>query len=139
MFRYDLIWDKVLPTGFLNANKQPLREHESIAIFYKKQPIYNPQFSKGKYNHSKGKLYKDKKQKNNNYGDFKTINNVKKDNTQKYPKSILRFSKVHPSKCNHPTEKPIELLEYLIKTYTNENETVLDNCMRKWKYWCSMY
>ena len=129
LFRYDLIWDKVLTSGFLNAKRMPLRQHEQIAVYYKKPPVYNPQFSKGKPLHGKGTLYKNKEHKNNNYGDFKQLDDIRKGSTDKYPTSVLKFKKVHPSKAIHPTQKPVELLEYLIKTYTNEGETVLDNCM----------
>ena len=128
-FRYDLVWDKVLKSGFLNANKMPLREHEQIAIFYKNLPKYNPQFMNGKPLHSKGVKYKNKEPKNQNYGKFSNTDNSRKGSTCKYPTSILIFSKPHPSISIHPTQKPVVLLEYLIKTYTNENEIVLDNCM----------
>lgn len=129
LFRYDLVWDKVLTSGFLNAKRMPLRQHEQIAVFYKKLPTYNPQFTKGKPLHSKGVNYKNKEHTNNNYGEFKQLDDVRKGSTEKYPTSILKFQKVHPSKAMHPTEKSIELLEYLIKTYTNEGDIVLDNCM----------
>lgn len=129
MFRYDLVWNKVLTTGFLNANKMPLRQHEQIAIFYKKLPTYNPQFSKGKPLHSRGFSYKDKEVKNQNYGKFDITDDIRVGSTNKYPTSILQFAKPHPSKAIHRTEKPIDLLEYLVKTYTNEGDTVLDNCM----------
>lgn len=126
IWRYNLIWDKVLPSGFLNANRQPLRQHEEIVIFYKKQPTYNPQKTKGNKNHSKGII---KNTANNNYNNFNFVDNKDKLGDMKHPKSILTFSKPHPSIMVHPTEKPTELLEWLIKTYTNENETILDNCM----------
>lgn len=129
MFRYDLVWDKVLPTGFLNAKRMPLRTHEQIAIFYNKLPTYNPQFSIGKPLHGKGYSYKDKPIKNNNYGKFNVTEDLRKGSTQKYPTSILKFPKPHPSVAKHRTEKPVSCLEWLIKTYTNEGETVLDNCM----------
>ncbi len=129
MFRYDLVWDKVLTTGFLNAKRMPLRQHEQIAIFYKKLPTYNPQFTQGKPLHGKGVAYKTKELTNNNYGKFNATDDTRKGVTDKYPTSILRFAKSHPSVAKHITEKPIALLEYLIKTFTNENETVLDNCM----------
>lgn len=128
-FRYDLIWDKVLSSGFLNANRMPLRQHEQIAVFYKKMPIYNPQFTKGEPLHGKGIAYKDKNLINNNYGIFHSTDDNRKGSTEKYPTSIIRVQKPHPSKAVHRTEKPVELLEYLIKTYTNEEDTVLDNCM----------
>lgn len=126
MFRYDLVWNKILTSGFLNANRMPLRQHEQIAIFYKNAPTYNPQKIKGNPNHSKGKI---KKGTNNNYGDFKFVDNKDVLGCMKYPTSIINCQKPHPSTTVHPTQKPIELLENLIKTYTNEGETVLDNCM----------
>ena len=129
LFRYDLVWDKVLTSGFLNAKRMPLRQHEQIAIFYKKLPTYNPQFTQGKPLHGKGVAYKNKEIKNQNYGCFKTTDDLRKGSTEKYPTSILKFPKPHPSIAKHGTEKSIECLEWLIKTYTNEGETVLDNCM----------
>ena len=126
MFRYDLIWNKVLSTGFFNAKKMPLRLHEQIAIFYKNPPIYNPQYTIGKPNHSRGNIgntiYKD-----TSYGNYKSTQTIITKN--KYPTSILTFSKPHPSTALHNSEKPIALLEWLVKTYTNENDIVLDNCM----------
>ena len=129
LFRYDLIWDKQLTSGFLNAKRMPLRQHEQIAVFYKKLPIYNPQFTQGKPLHSKGISYKNKEHKNQNYGEFHMTDDSRAGSTEKYPTSILSFPKPHPSVAKHRTEKPIELLRYLIRTYTNENEIVLDNCM----------
>lgn len=128
-FKYDIVWDKVLVTGFLNAKKQPLRQHEQVAVFYKKQPIYNPQFTKGKPLHSMGQSYKTKEQTNNNYGDFKHTSDERKGSTDKYPTSILRHQKPHPSIAQHRTEKSLEFTELMIKTYTNEGMTVLDNTM----------
>ena len=129
LFRYDLIWDKVLVTGFLNANRQPLRRHEQIAIFYKKQPKYNPQMRTGKPLHAKGNKKKKKIKKNNVYDNFHATPDLRKGSTEKYPTSILKFQKLHSSQMVYPTEKTIELLEYLIKTYTDENDLILDNCM----------
>jgi site-specific DNA-methyltransferase (adenine-specific) len=127
LFRYDLVWDKQLTSGFLNANRMPLRAHEQIAVFYKKLPTYNPQYSTGIPLHSKGKTYMDKEHKNENYGDFKMTDDSRAGSTQKYPRSILSFQKPHPSIAKHRTEKSIECLEWLIKTFTNEGEVVLDN------------
>lgn len=126
MWRYNLVWDKDLKSGFLNANRQPLRQHEDICVFYKHQPVYNPQMFVGAKNHNKG-CFKDCK--NNNYGKYGFVDNAERLGINKYPSSILKFPKPHPSKTMHPTEKPVALLEWLIKTYTNEGETVLDNCM----------
>lgn len=126
MYRYDLVWDKVLTSGFLNANKMPLRRHEQVAVFYKKLPTYHPQKNIGKKNHSKGNS---KQIINNNYGNFESVDNSAKLGNMKHPTSIVRFEKPHPSISKHRTEKPVALLEYLIRTYTNEGETVLDNCM----------
>ena len=129
LFRYDLVWDKVLTSGFLNAKRMPLRQHEQIAIFYKKLPTYNPQFTQGKPLHGKGTSYMDKELKNQNYGQFHQTEDLRKGSTEKYPTSILKFPKPHPSVAKHRTEKSIECIEYLIKTYTNEGDLVLDNCM----------
>jgi site-specific DNA-methyltransferase (adenine-specific) len=129
LFRYDLVWDKQLTSGFLNAKRMPLRKHEQIAVFYKKLPIYNPQFTQGKPLHSKGVSYKDKEHKNQNYGEFHMTDDSRAGSTEKYPTSILSFAKPHPSIAKHRTEKPIDLLRYLIRTYTNEGDLVLDNCM----------
>lgn len=129
LFRYDLVWDKILTSGFLNAKRMPLRQHEQIAIFYKKLPTYNPQFTDGKPLHSKGTSYKTKSLKNQNYGNFNSTDDQRAGSTDKYPTSILRFQKPHPSIALHRTEKSIPCLEWLIKTYTNEGDLVLDNCM----------
>lgn len=121
-YRYDWIWIKSNSTGFLNAKKMPLKNTETISIFYKHLPMYNPQMTKGK-------PYVIKSRKNKpttNYGKFKT--DVKTINSgTRYPLKTIRFNS--PMKTVHPTQKPVDLLEYLIKTYTNEGMTVLDNCM----------
>ena len=129
MFRYDLVWNKVLSTGFLNANKMPLRVHENILVFYNHLPTYNPQFWVGKPLHSKGKSYKNKDFINQNYGEFYVTDDKRAGETTKYPRSILNFKKPHPSIAKHRTEKSLELFEYLIRTYTNIGDLVLDNCI----------
>lgn len=133
MWRYNLVWNKVLPSGFLNANRMPLRTTEEIVVFYNKQPIYNPQKTKGTPNHSKGKAVNktsdDEGRVNNNYGKYTIVDNNKELGDIKHPTSLITFSKPHPSVSLHPTEKPVHLCEWLIKSYTNENMTVLDNCM----------
>lgn len=128
LWRYNLIWDKVLKTGFLNANRMPLRQHEDICVFYKKLPTYNPQMVKcepHQRNHGKGSCGK---QTNNCYGEYTVLPTVISD--EKYPTSIISIPKQHDREGDlHPTQKPIELLEWLIRTYTNVGETVLDSCM----------
>ena len=128
MWKYNLVWDKVLPSGFLNAKRMPMRSHEDICIFYKKAPTYNPQMVKGKPSHSVGKakgISQEVHSRNTNYGEF---SKVETKGDMKYPKSILTFQQPHPSTTIHPTQKPVELYKWLIKTYTNRGEIVLDNC-----------
>lgn len=131
LFKYDLVWKKGnRSTGFLDAKKRPLRNHELILIFYKRQPRYNPQFEIGQPLHGMGSKFKTKEGVNNNYGYFNKSDekwDSRKGETKKYPKSILVFNKPHPP--IHPTQKPVALFEYLIRTYTNEGDLVLDNCM----------
>jgi len=119
LFRYDLVWDKKLVSGFLNANRMPLRVHEQVAIFYKKLPTYNPQFTEGKPLNSKGSLYLTKDPKNENYSKFNNTDDSRAGSTQKHPKSIISFQKPHPSAALHRTEKSIECLEWFIKSFTN--------------------
>lgn len=130
MWRYNLIWDKVLPAGHLNANRMPLRQHEDICVFYKKLPTYNPQKTQGKPCHTRGKATKKSKEEysntHTNYGLYKAVETL---GNLKHPTSILSFSKPHPSTTIHPTQKSEELCCYLIKTYTNKGDIVLDNCM----------
>lgn len=127
LFRYDLVWDKVLTTGFLNANRQPLRKHEQIAVFYKHQPKYNPPFKNEKVNYSKENVERRNKVYRKCY--IMPARKRKTKDEEKYPTSILQFKRVNSAQMLYPTEKPIELLEYLIKLYTDENDLVLDNCM----------
>ena len=129
-YKYDWVWDKKRCTGFLNAKKQPLRNAENISIFYQKQPTYNPQPYK---KNTRGNMGDRKHKQYDGYGKFDKIEN---DNSNEfgYPRTIITEIPVinnlskDKSGC-HPTQKPIALMEYLIKTYTNENETVLDFTM----------
>jgi DNA modification methylase len=124
-YKYDWVWNKDRPSGHLNAKKQPMRDVENISIFYKKQCLYNPIMTIGKKSNSIGTAINDVACKNNSlYGGFKRVN---REGNEKYPRQILKYSRPHPP--IHPTQKPIALMEYLIKTYTNENETVLDFTM----------
>ena len=124
LFRYTLVYEKSKAGGFLNANKMPLQAHEDILIFYKKTPTYNPQFNEGKPYIKKSVSNGD----GNNYGTFNRVGGVNKNNGIRFPRSTIKFSNDN-HKSLHPTQKPVPLLEYLIKTYTNKGETVLDNCM----------
>lgn len=126
LFRYDLIWDKVLPSGFLNANRIPLRRHEIICIFYKSPPKYNPIMETRGKPREKGKKHDNISDGNTCYGNYKAIQNR---NNQYFPTSILKFSNGNRNKERiHSTQKPVTLCEYLIKTYTDEGDLVLDNC-----------
>lgn len=125
-WRYNLVWDKVLTSGFLNANRMPLRQYENICVFYKTAPVYNPQKRKGVKSHGKGKP---RESKTTNYGKHGWVDNVDLHGDMKYPTDILRHQRPAAGKGLHPTEKPVSLLEYLVKTYTNEGDLVLDNCM----------
>lgn len=122
MFKYKLVWEKSKATNFLNAKKQPLRKYEDICVFYKKQPTYNPQMGNGTpYN--KGTR---KKQLTGSYGDF-SPSEVKSDG-QRYPTDIIYFKTAESEgDVYHPTQKPVDLGRYLINTYTNIGDTILDN------------
>lgn len=118
LFRYAWVWEKEQGVNFLMAKKQPLKVHEDILVFYKKQPTYNPQMTKGMpYISGKG-----------DSGDV--TGRVKKIQTKnegtRYPRSVIKFNR---EVGLHPTQKPVALFEYLIRTYTNEGEVVLDNCI----------
>ena len=123
-YKYDWIWDKVKGTGFLNAKKQPMRNHEVVCVFYRKQCTYNPQKTTG---HKKKTAFRAQHLKTDVYGDTK--DNVFYSSTERYPRSVQVFSTDTQKSALHPTQKPVALLEYLVRTYTNEGETVLDNCM----------
>ena len=131
LFKYDWTWRKPRGTGHLNAKKQPLRDKEDILVFYKKQPTYNPQMSEGEpYTAMKGgKNTRVSNKGDTTYGKFMNGAEFRNDNSGfRYPKQVIEFGVVERGTL-HPTQKPVALFEYLIKTYTNEGETVLDNCM----------
>lgn len=123
LFRYDMIWYKALGTGFLNANKMPMRNHEHILVFYRKLPTYNPQKYVGKM--------RDKGNKGSrtttNYGTFKpTVSR----NDEYFPQSVLDFTNGdRTTESEHPTQKPADLFRYLIKTYSNINDLIFDGYM----------
>lgn len=128
MFRYDWYWEKPRGTGFLNAKKMPLKHIEKIHVFYKKLPSYFPQMTTG---------HKPQRPSGNNYiapstyrNDLKQSENTTALSTTRYPRNILKFNNVNSQHGQlHPSQKPVDLLEYLIKTYTQESETVLDFTM----------
>jgi len=131
MFRYSWVWEKNRPTGFLDSQKKPLRAHEDIVVFYCEQPAYNPQKTKGDPNHCTGVKHGRKATDKSEIfaGDYARVPADK--SGEKYPRSVQRFNGLNPTGDNrlHPTQKPVALMEYLIRTYTNEGETVLDNTM----------
>jgi len=123
-YKYDWVWDKIKGTGFLNAKIQPMRNHEIVSVFYKQQCTFNPQKT---YGHNKKTSFRSKDLQTEVYG--KVNNDYLYSSTERYPTSIQSFSSDTQNSSIHPTQKPQLLMEYLIKTYTNEGEIVLDNCM----------
>lgn len=120
LFRYDLIWYKPLGTGFLNANRMPMRNHEYILVFYKSLPVYNPQMTVGKRRKKglKGSSLSD------NYGKFVPLEKI---NNTYHPQSVIEFTNGDNTKENdHPNQKPIDLIRYLILTYSNPGDLVFD-------------
>ncbi|WP_417786734.1 DNA-methyltransferase [Stutzerimonas xanthomarina] len=123
LFKYEWIWEKGAATGFLNAKKQPLRAHESALVFYRKQPTYNPQMTTG---HER-KTSSRKSVNSECYG--KALQLTDYDSTERYPRSVQFFSSDKQLGSYHPTQKPVALMEYLIRTYAVPGMTVLDNTM----------
>ena len=123
-FKYCWYWDKVRGVGHLNAKKQPLKSIEEICVFYKKQPIYNPQMrEREKPRQSKNRSTQQVYGKSQDVFEGEVLD-------KRYPINLLTYSKSNQKDFMlHPTQKPVELFQYLIKTYTTENEVVLDNCL----------
>lgn len=127
LWKYNLVWKKGdRTTGFLNANRMPLRNHEDIAVFYRKLPTYNPQMEKGFPSHKRGH---GGGQQNRCYGEFDNTKSSDVYTDDKFPKSVINIEKEHDGNWLHPTQKPVLLIRYLVRTYTNEGDLVLDNCM----------
>jgi site-specific DNA-methyltransferase (adenine-specific) len=122
-YKYDWIWDKVKPGTFATAKYQPLRQHELISVFYKNFGAYNPQMTE------RDKPKTSKRYGNSDSASLKYNDGLNRTYTQLYPKTILKYSNAAQKGKVHPTQKPVDLLEYLVKTYTNQNDIVLDNCM----------
>lgn len=124
MWRYNIVWQKTTPTGFLNANKMPLKVHEEICVFYKKLPTYNPQKTQG---HEPVHSYTKHTSDGTNYGITKSVSGG--GSTERFPTSIVTFSTDKQKAALHPTQKPVALLEYLIRTYSHTGDLVLDSFM----------
>lgn len=122
-FRYDIVWEKGNATGFFNAKLMPLRAHESILVFYRKLPTYNPQKTSGHPRRTSKRKHIDSEC----YG--KGFQITEYDSTERYPRSVQFFSSDKRKANYHPTQKPVALMEWLINTYTNNGELVLDSCM----------
>lgn len=127
MFKYEWIWQKTHPKGHLNAKKQPMRAHENVCVFYKQQPSYFPQKTTGHNRKVAKTSYVKENNGNSVYG--KEVRDTDYDSTERYPLSVQVFANADLSNVLHPTQKPVALFEYLIRTYTTEGELVLDNCM----------
>lgn len=126
LWRYNLIWEKTTPTGFLNANRMPLRSHEDILVFYKKLPTaFHPQKTTGHSRKVSTARHKRNCALSTNYGPYERSTY---DSTERYPTSVWKFPTDKQKSALHPTQKPVLLCEELIKTYTDEGALVLDNC-----------
>ena len=129
MWKYNWVWNKVLVSGMLNANKMPMTDYDHITVFYEKPCLYNKQMKQGKPEHGRGNVDgKGLSGDENNYNAYDYVSG-NKGNTLKNPTRIITIPKDHPSKVIHSQQKPIELGEYMVKTYTNEGDTVLDFMM----------
>ena len=124
MFRYCLVWEKSKATGYLNSKKMPLKAHEDIVVFYKKLCTYNPQMTDGEP-YDKGIAVRDTEA----YGKQTKKVHVKNESGKRFPRSVIYFKTAESEGKLHPTQKPVALMEYLIKTYSNENDNILDPCM----------
>lgn len=126
LFRYEWVWEKTHPKGHLNAKKQPMRAHESVLVFSKQPPVYFPQKTNGHVRKVAKTNYVSESDGTSAYG--REVRNTVYDSTERYPRSVQIFANADLTKVLHPTQKPVALFEYLIKTYTNEGDLVLDNC-----------
>ena len=124
MFRYCWVWEKSKASGYLNSKKMPLKAHEDIVVFYKKLCTYNPQKTKG-VPYNKGTAVRDTE----SYGKQTKAVHVKTEDGSTSPRSVIYFTTDESERKLHPTQKPVALMEYFIKTYSNENDLVLDPCM----------
>lgn len=125
LHRYNIIWKKTTPTGFLNSKRMPLRVHEDIMVFYKSLPTYNPQKTTGHQRKVSKAEHKRSSIKSLDYGEHGLTTY---DSTERYPTSVWEFPTDKQKSSIHPTQKPVDLCRYAIRTYTNKGDLVLDNC-----------
>lgn len=123
-FKYDWVWNKPKGTGFLNAKKQPMRCHEMVSVFCAGRTPYNPQMTSG---HARKVSFRGKHLQTEVYGEM--ANDYQYDSTERYPRSVITFSQDTQNSSLHPTQKPVELMRYLVRTYTQPGGTVLDFAM----------
>jgi len=127
MLKYEWIWEKTQATGHLNAKKMPMKAHENILVFYKDLPTYNPQKTKGHKPINSYTKYIETQNNTELYGRMNREISGGGD-TDRFPRSVIKFASDKQKSCLHTTQKPLALMEYLIKTYTNEGDVVLDTC-----------
>jgi len=125
MLKYEWVWEKTQATGHLNAKKMPMKAHENILVFYKNLPTYNPQKTTGHKPMNSG--VRRSSLKNENYNEINKVDLPFGGDTDRYPRTVLEFKSDKQKKYLHPTQKPLLLIEYMIKTYTNEGDLILDN------------
>jgi len=125
MLKYEWVWEKTQATGHLNAKKMPMKAHENILVFYKKLPTYNPQKTTGHKPMNNG--VRRSSLKNENYNEINKVDLPFGGDTDRYPRTVLEFKSDKQKNYLHPTQKPLSLIEYMIKTYTNEGDLILDN------------
>lgn len=126
--RYEWVWEKTAATGQLNSKKMPMKAHENVLIFYDRQPTYNPQKTNG---HARKTAWANRGNKNKKQGEHygEQTGVTFYDSTERFPRSVVKFAHDNRVVGRHPTQKPVALMEYMIRTYTNPGDTVLDNCM----------
>lgn len=124
LLKYEWIWEKTLATGHLNAKKMPMKAHENVLVFYKALPTYNPQKTTGHARKVSSAAHKVNSKQSTNYN---PVGLTSYDSTERYPRSVIKFATDKQKSSLHPTQKPVALMEYLILTYTNPGDLVLDN------------
>lgn len=123
-YRYDWVWEKGNATGHLNASKMPLKAHENVCVFYREPPTYNPQKTTG--HKPVNSFYT--RHSGSNYGSAEAARSGG-GSTERFPRTVQKFSSDKQTNNRHPTQKPLDLVRYMIRTYTNPGDTVLDFCM----------